>query len=85
MSRTHEARVDDVSLGGCFVNTFGRVELNEDVKLQIELPAGEWMSLTGWVASYLPGVGFGMCFDLLSEDKQGMLEELIATAEERQI
>ena len=85
MSRTHEARVDDVSLGGCFVNTFGRVELNEDVNLLIEFPAGEWLSLTGWVASYQPGVGFGMSFDSLSEDKQGMLEELIATAEERQI
>lgn len=34
MSRMHEARVDDVSLGGCFVNTFGRVELNEAVNLK---------------------------------------------------
>ena len=85
MSRTHEARVDDVSLGGCFVNTFGRVELNEDVNLLIEFPSGEWLSLTGRVASYHPGVGFGISFDSLSEDKLGMLEELIATAEERQI
>lgn len=85
MSRTHEARVDDVSLGGCFVNTFGRVELTEDVNLQIELPSGEWLSLKGQVASYQPGVGFGMSFDSLSEDKHAMLEELIATAEERQI
>ena len=85
MSRTHEARVDDVSLGGCFVNTFGRVELNEHVNLQMNLPSGEWLSLSGHVASYQPGVGFGMCFDSLSEEKLATLEELMATAEERQI
>ncbi len=85
MSRTHEARVDDVSVGGCFVNTFGRVEMTEEVNLQIELPTGEWLSLTGQVASYQPGVGFGMRFDSLSEEKRATLEELIATAEDRQI
>jgi hypothetical protein len=85
MSRTHEARVDDVSLGGCFVNTFGRVELNEQVNLQIELPSGEWLAFSGYVASYQPGVGFGMRFDPLSEEKSGTLEELIATSEERPI
>ena len=85
MSNTHEARVDDVSVGGCFVNTFGRVELNEQVNLQIELPSGEWLSLSGFVASYQPGVGFGLSFDSLTEEKLTMLEELIATSEERQI
>lgn len=85
MSRTHEARVDDVSLGGCFVNTFGRVEPNEEINLQIELPSGEWLSLSGHVASYQPGVGFGMCFNPLSEEQSATLEELIATTEERRI
>ena len=85
MSRTHEARVDDVSLSGCFVNTFGRVELNESVNLQIELPSGEWLALRGRVASYQPGVGFGMSYDSLSEEKLATLEELLATSEERQI
>jgi len=85
MSNSHEARVDDVSVGGCFVNTFGRVELNEQVNLQIEIPSGEWLSLSGFVASYQPGVGFGMSFDSLSEEELATLEELIATSEERQI
>ena len=85
MSRAHEARVDDVSLGGCFVNTFGRVELNERVNLQIELPSGELLSLSGQVASYQPGVGFGISFDSLSEEQLATLEELIATSEERRI
>jgi PilZ domain len=85
MSRTHEARVDDVSLGGCFVNTYGRVELNEAINLQMELPSGEWLSLSGHVASYHAGVGFGMSFDSLSAQKRATLEQMLATTEERQL
>ena len=85
MSRTHEARVDDVSLGGCFVNTYGHVEPNEEINLQIALPSGEWLFLSGHVASYQPGVGFGMRFDSLSAEQSATLEELIATTEERRI
>ena len=57
LSSRHEARVDDVSLGGCFVNTYAKVEPGEHVDLEIQLPSGEWMPLRGQVASYQPGVG----------------------------
>lgn len=83
MSNTHEARVDDVSVGGCFVNTLGRVELNEDVNLQIQLPSGAWLPLRGHVTSYQPGVGFGVAFTSLSEMETAALKELIASAQEK--
>ena len=85
MSRRHEARVDDVSLGGCFVNTYGHVELTEPVELQILMPSGEWLALEGTVASYHPGVGFGMSFDLKGEDEENALKDLMASASERAI
>src|SRR6476661_7018388 len=85
MSRTHEARVDDVSLGGCFVNTYGHVEPDEEINLQIQLPSGEWLPLRGRVASCQPGVGFGMAFLALSGKKRTVLQELIATAKEREL
>lgn len=85
MSHTHEARVDDVSLGGCFVNTYGRVELQEAVNLQILMSSGEWLALRGRVASYHPGVGFGLSFDAPTEEESAMLRELIETSEERPI
>ena len=85
MSRTHEARVDDVSLGGCFVNTFGHVEPAEEVNLQIQLPSGEWLPLRGRVASYQPGVGFGIAFTSLRAADRAVLRELIATAKEREL
>jgi|SRR5215213_6050497 len=85
MSHTHEARVDDVSLGGCFVNTFGHVEPDEEIRLQIQLPSGEWLRLQGRVASYQPRVGFGISFTSLSKEKTAVLNELIATGKEREL
>ena len=83
MSRRHEARVDDVSLGGCFVNTYAQVELGEQVNLAIQLPSGGWLPLRGHVASYQPGVGFGMSFTALGAKQTATLEELMRTVEER--
>ena len=85
MSRRHEARVDDVSLGGCFVNTFGHVELDEPVELQILLPSGEWLALKGTVVSYQPGVGFGMSFKFSGGGEERAVKELIASAADRVI
>ena len=85
MSHTHEVRVDDVSLGGCFVNTYGKVELGEHVDLQIQLPSGDWLPVSGQVASYQPGVGFGMSFDSLNEQETAILKSLIATSKERKL
>lgn len=83
LSRRHEARVDDVSLGGCFVNTYAQVEPGEHVNVEIKLPSGEWLPLRGAVASYQPGVGFGMSFNSLSPEETAALNELIRTTEER--
>jgi PilZ domain len=81
MSSTHTARVEDLSLGGCFVDTLGRVEPNEAVDLEVQLPSGGWLSLRGKVASYQPGVGFGMSFTSLSKDEVAALEELMSLRE----
>ena len=85
VSRRHEARVDDVSLGGCFVNTYAQVELGEHIDLEIQLASGEWLPLRGNVASYQPGVGFGMSFSSLSARETARLKELLLTAKERNL
>jgi hypothetical protein len=85
MSHTHEARVDDVSLGGCFVNTYGKVEPGEYIGLEIQLPSGEWLPLRGHVASYQHGVGFGISFVSLSSAETAALRQLILTAKDRKI
>lgn len=79
MSTNHEARVDDVSLSGCFVNTIGPVEVGELVELKIRRRSGEWLQLNGHVATYQHGVGFGFVFIDLNDEDKAALQELIAT------
>ncbi|HJT27773.1 MAG TPA: PilZ domain-containing protein [Pyrinomonadaceae bacterium] len=85
LSSRHEARVDDVSLGGCFVNTYAKVELGEHIDLEIQLPSGEWLAVRGQVASYQHGVGFGIAFTSLTVEETAQLKELIRTAKERRV
>jgi len=85
LSSRHEARVDDVSLGGCFVNTYAKVEIGEHIDLEIQLSSGEWLPLRGQVASYQPGVGFGMSFTSLTAKETVGLKELLRTAKERRV
>jgi hypothetical protein len=78
MAGTHEARLEDISLGGCFINTTGRVEIDEVVSLEVRLPSGEWLGLRGEVASYQPGIGFGLLFSFLTEDEEDALKNLMS-------
>lgn len=73
----HEARIEDVSLGGCFINTAGRVDLGEFMVVEIKLPSGEWLQLRGEVVSFQEGIGFGVVFPFLTEDEERALRELI--------
>ena len=74
---THEARLEDISLGGCFVNSRARVEINEVITLEIGLPSGEWLPLRGEVISYQPGIGFGLVFSFHTEEEKNSLKRLI--------
>lgn len=74
----HEGRIEDLSLGGCFVNTTGRVDVGEIVGVEIKLPAG-WLALGGEVTSYQIGIGFGVVFSFLTEDEEEVLREFLNT------
>lgn len=77
LSGTSEARVEDLSLGGCFVNTRGRVDVGELVSLEIKLPSGEPLLLRGEVTAYQAGIGFGVVFPFLTDEEEQALRELI--------
>jgi len=78
LSVKNEARIEDLSMGGCFVNTRGRVDIGEIVRVEMRLPSGEWLKLRGEVASYLAGTGFGVSFTFITEDEEQILRELIS-------
>jgi Tfp pilus assembly protein PilZ len=77
LSGGHEARIEDLSLGGCFVNTTGRVDVGEDVVVEIKLPPGDWLQLSCKVVSYQQGIGFGVVFTFLTEIDEEAIRELI--------
>ena len=76
LSGVYEARLEDISLGGCFVNTAGAVEIRELISLEIQLPSGEWIPLRGEVTYCQPGIGFGLLFNFLNDEEERALREL---------
>jgi PilZ domain len=78
LSGGHEARIEDISLGGCFVNTTGRVEIGEVVVLQVRLPSAEWLTLRGEATTSQPGIGFGLNFSFITDEEEYALRDLIS-------
>ena len=79
LSGAQEARIDDISVGGCFVNTPGQVNPGEIIMVEIKMLSGEWLRLRGEVTAHQPGIGFGMVFSFLSEDEESSLRQLLTT------
>ncbi len=77
LSGAHEARIEDISLGGCFVNARGQVNTGEIITLEMKLASGEWLALRGEVAAVQPGIGFGLVFTFLTADEQEALTDMI--------
>ncbi len=73
----YQARTADLSNGGCFVETLGKVEVGEVIHFKLRLPSGEWLELEGQVMYEYPNVGFGLRFTGISEAQQKRLEWLV--------
>lgn len=73
----HEARIEDIGVGGCFVNTKGRVDLGESIVLEMRTPSGKWLQVRGQTTSFQQGVGFGLLFTVLDDEQKQALRELV--------
>jgi hypothetical protein len=73
----HPARLSDLSLGGCYIDSLALVEVGEVIGLEIKLPSGQWLPLRGTVAFHHPGLGFSVCFTFLTDEEQYQLTQLI--------
>jgi hypothetical protein len=78
LSGSYEAKLEDISLSGCFINTTGIADLNEVVNLEVLLPSDKWLALEGKVATYQPGIGFGLLFSPLTDEQSQAVKELCA-------
>jgi hypothetical protein len=76
LSGMYDGRLEDISLGGCFINSDGHVEVGELVSVEIQLLSGEWLALRGEVTYAQPGIGFGLLFNFLTDEQERALKEL---------
>jgi hypothetical protein len=75
--RHASARISDLSLSGCYVEALAPVTIGEKVQLEVLTPTGRWLTLRGHVAYRHPNLGFGLCFDELSELECKVLAQIV--------
>jgi hypothetical protein len=76
----HEARLSDLSSGGCFIESIGQVQLQELVRFEIQLPWGRWLPLQGEVVYRQSHFGFAIRLTELSEMQRRQFNALFAYA-----
>ena len=77
LSGKHVARISDISLSGCFVESLGQVSVGELVRFEIQLPTSRWMPLRGEVVYHLASLGFGVQFMGLTTMERNLLAHVI--------
>jgi hypothetical protein len=77
ISGSHEGRLEDLSVNGCFVNTKGAADVAEIISLLIKLPTGQWLPLRGKVVATQQLIGFSLSFSILDEKELQSLRELV--------
>lgn len=73
----YEARLSDLSLGGCYLETIGKARLGDVVAFKVRLPTGHWLRLRGEVKRYERGIGVGLRFPSMSEGYRKLLSQVI--------
>jgi hypothetical protein len=76
-SGKREARISDVSEGGCFVDTIVTVRPGEEVSLSGTLEGGENLNVKGKVAYVLDGFGFGVEFTEVSGESRQAINKIL--------
>lgn len=80
-SGNYEARITDLSEGGCYIDSLSEACLDEILNFKLRLPSGEWLTLTGKVAHGTPQLGFGVRFVNLTEAQLEKIRSLITEME----
>ena len=84
-SGRREARISDLSEGGCFVECVAAARPGEHVRLTIMMLDGAEVPAAGEITYAFDGMGFGLRFTDLSEDAHRRIAEFVSarTALER--
>ena len=75
-SGKYQARISDISLGGCYVDSIANVMEGETISLTLSAASGD-TRFNGVVAYLLPGFGFGVRFTDLTPQNVEVLKRLM--------
>jgi len=77
LSGKSDARVYDISSGGCYIESVSPAITGETLRLEILLPSERWLVLHGEVVHHEPGMGFGLRFGEQSNSERDVIAGLI--------
>ena len=71
------ALMTDLSRGGCYINSVGRVSVAERICINTLLTAQTHLQLEGLVAHHQWPLGFGLRFSSLSDEEVALLSRFV--------
>lgn len=74
----YDARLSEISLEGCFIDSMGQETLGETISFNLRLPSGIWVKLEGEVTHREYPIGFEVRFTNLIEENRRLLLQVIA-------
>lgn len=77
-SGKYDARMSEISMDGCFIDSMGQEVLGESIDFKVRLPSGIWVTLEGDVIAQEYPIGFEVRFNNLDEDNRRLLIEVVA-------
>lgn len=80
LSGMHSARISDLGLSGCYIETLAQVAPGEEIRFEIQLPTGHWMPLRGTIVYHHPNLGFGVRFTDLTLMERNVLARVLDSA-----
>ncbi|MEP6705497.1 MAG: response regulator [Acidobacteriota bacterium] len=74
----YNARMGEISMDGCFIDSMGQETLGETISFNACLPSGIWVSLEGEVVSQEYPIGFEVRFADLTPENRKLVAQVVA-------
>ena len=79
-----DARMGEISMDGCFIDSMGQEVLGEIISFNVRLPSGIWITLEGEVIYQEYPIGFEVRFTNLTPENRRLITEAVAAHGGRQ-
>ncbi len=74
----YDARMGEISMDGCFIDSMGQEILGETISFNVRLPSGIWVSLEGEVVYQEYPIGFEVRFTDLTPENRKLVTQVVA-------